>query len=742
MWHKLIRSTGIFLIITFSALCVFLSITQRDLGGDSSLSWWTMPSFFEDRFFDMRMNWTLDANKVDKDIVLAKIDDQSLKEIGRWPWSRSTWAQVIDRLGHLGAKVVAFDVFFSEPEIACQGTSPDQLLAESINRFQADGTKKIILPYSLNTQGTEFFQELPESLYNFLLETKQQQDLNLNQTYVSKTVWPVPQLIDASPILGHIEAEADVDGVFRHIPIVANVDGLYLPSFALATFHAYSGKTTQFEFLNLSDPKLILENAKIPVNMRGEVKVRWLGNERNFSSVSIRELLDQSKSDEELRKIVEGKLVFVASTSYGAHDLRNTPVDSMLPGIFMHMNIAHMLLNEYFYRPADQSTQYSWMILISLTLAILIIQLFHHAILDLFSVMVLVGGAIILDITYFIPNGHEVSLFFCLFSVIACYMWTTFINFYLTNKDKAFLKSAFGNYISPELIDQMHKRGEAPKLGGDVGIRTAFFTDIQGFSTFSEKLTAVQLVELLNEYLTAMTDILLEEGGTLDKYEGDAIIAFFGAPMPLPDHAIRACTVANRMQKKLEQLRAKWKSEGEKWPVIVHDMRMRIGINSGEIVTGNMGSKSRMNYTMMGDSVNLAARLEEAAKQYGIFTHITHFTEQLTEKQFLLRELDTIRVVGKSEPVTTYDLLDDAETTDQILIELKKLFELGLESYKKQDWDQAISYFNQSLNWEEKRFPGLSHKPNPSKIYLERCLQFKQLPPPPDWDGVYVLTHK
>lgn len=742
MWHKLIRSLGIFIIILFSAACVFLSIAQRDLGGEATYSWWTIPSFFEDRFFDMRMNWTLDQKKVDQDIVLAKIDDQALKEIGRWPWSRKVWAEVIDRLNQLDAKVVAFDVFFSEAELACQGTSPDQLLAESISRFQADGKRKVILPYSLNTQGTEFFSELPESLYNYLLETKQQQDLNLNPTFVSKTVWPVEQLIEATPILGHIEAEADVDGVFRHIPIVANVDGLYLPSFALSAYQSYTDQGTSFEYLNFGDPRLLVETHKLPINMRGEVKVRWLGNEQNFQTVSITQILDPKADLQQLKKTIAGKLVFIASTSYGAHDLRNTPVDAMLPGIYMHMNVVHMLINKHFFSPADQSTQYSWILLISLTVAILLIQLFHHAVVDLLSVFFLVGGAIFLDHYYFMPKGLEVRLFFCLFAVVSCYMWTTFINFYLTNKDKAFLKNAFGNYISPELIDQMHKRGEPPKLGGDVGVRTAFFTDIQGFSTFSEKLTASQLVELLNEYLTAMTDILLEEGGTLDKYEGDAIIAFFGAPMPLADHAARACTVAIRMQNKLAELRAKWKAEGDKWPKIVHDMRMRIGINSGEIVTGNMGSKSRMNYTMMGDSVNLAARLEEAAKQYGIFTQISHFTKDLCQEQFLTRQLDTIRVVGKSEPVTTFDLLDFANSSNSILLELKNHFEKGLKHYLAQEWDLALASFTQALEWENKRFPELEEKANPSKIYIERCQQFKELPPPPDWDGVYVLKHK
>ena len=314
----------------------------------------------------------------------------------------------------------------------------------------------------------------------------------------------------------------------------------------------------------------------------------------------------------------------------------------------------------------------------------------------------------------------------------------------MANKDKAFLKNAFGNYISPELIDEMYANGEAPKLGGDSGIRTAYFTDIQSFSTFSEKLSATQLVELLNEYLTAMTDILLEEKGTLDKYEGDAIIAFFGAPMPLPDHAERACLTAHRMQMSLLELRKKWVSEGDKWPVIVHEMRMRIGINTGEIVTGNMGSASRMNYTMMGDSVNLAARLEESAKQYGIFTQVSKDTKEAAgDALFIWRELDTLKVVGKSVPVTTFELLGIHETAEDFLKELAAKFKEGIEAYKSQEWDKALALFAETLELEYQRFPLLKGvKTNPSEIYIERCNEFKANPPGEDWDGVYTLTSK
>lgn len=340
-------------------------------------------------------------------------------------------------------------------------------------------------------------------------------------------------------------------------------------------------------------------------------------------------------------------------------------------------------------------------------------------------------------------------------------------------KDKRFIKETFGTYLAPELIQEMHHTRTMPTLGGEAKVITAFFTDIQGFSTFSEKLTAHQLVDLLNEYLTAMTDILIRNKGTLDKYEGDAIIAFFGAPMELLDHEVRACRVAVQMQQKLGELREKWQNEktapgdpnpndrnvptdqwnpGDKWPRVVHEMRMRIGINTGEIVVGNMGSATRMNYTMMGDPVNLSARLEAAAKQYGVYNLVSEYTLDVeymdasgearrVMDMVEVRYLDRITVVGKSEPVRVYELFAmKGEITDKEM-ELIRVFEEGMAHYRKMQWDKAIDCFSRSYSLE--RFP--FEKTTPSDVFIYRCREFKKNPPVEsdrEWDGVFRLTQK
>jgi len=744
MLSKIVKYAGNILILVFSIVSIFFSLAEREIEDPRMKKLMSYTSFFEDRFYDLRMRQTLTNDKVDKRLVMADIDDYSLKKIGQWPIRRETWTTMITKLKTFGAKVIAFDVFFAEDSMSCNNLSPDAAMAKSITNFQTVPGNKVILPYSLDTLGADHFKEIPDSLYNFIMDTKQSEGLNLKESRVSKAVFPITKLVDVEPNLGHIQVEADSDGIMRHYRLVGNIDSLYLPSYALSAYQSYTNDGGTLEMLNIGDNKLTLRNGNLSLNHKGEAKVRWLGDETHFPRASLYDIISAKDDDPKMLKLFGNTIVFVGASAYGAYDLRHTPVNPMLPGVYFHMNMTHMLLEGKFYQPQADSTLYSWLILILGTSIILIVQAFGHAIVDLFTTIFIVVAAYLLDTYYLLPLGYEIKLFFCLFSILACYSWNTFLHFYLANKDKAFLKNAFGSYISPELIDEMYESGKAPKLGGDVGIRTAFFTDIQGFSTFSEKLSATQLVELLNEYLTAMTDILLHEGGTLDKYEGDAIIAFFGAPMPLEDHAARAFRVGCKMQERLVELREKWIDEGDKWPQIVKDMRMRIGINSGEIVTGNMGSRDRMNYTMMGDSVNLAARLEEAAKQYGIFTKVSEYSLDLIEdkKEFTFRELDTIRVVGKSEPVKVYEIMGRKEHIEDYEIEIGKKFTEALDLYKNQKWDEASVIFESLIEEEWKRVPELKHKTNPSKVYLERCEFFKENPPGEDWDGVYTLTEK
>ena len=305
-------------------------------------------------------------------------------------------------------------------------------------------------------------------------------------------------------------------------------------------------------------------------------------------------------------------------------------------------------------------------------------------------------------------------------------------------KDKKFLRETFGTYISPDLIDKMYEDKQAPKLGGVQDYHTAFFSDIQNFSTFSEQLEPEKMVKLMNEYLTEMTDVLLLYQGTLDKYIGDAIVAFYGAPAPVIDHEKKACSTALMMQKKLDELRKKWKDENS-WPEIVYQMQHRIGLNSGQMVTGNMGSEMRMNYTMMGDTVNLAARLEPAAKQYGVYIFVGEKVYEASSDEFVFRFLDFLSVKGKNIPVKGYELIQRKDKINKNSIELIEVFEKGLDHYFNQEWKEALKIFEKSVKLED-NFAG--RNTNPSKVFIERCNYFKENPPEPNWDGVWKMTAK
>ena len=305
-------------------------------------------------------------------------------------------------------------------------------------------------------------------------------------------------------------------------------------------------------------------------------------------------------------------------------------------------------------------------------------------------------------------------------------------------KDKKFLKETFGTYISPDLIDKMYSEKQAPKLGGVQDYHTAFFSDIQNFSTFSEQLEPERMVKLMNEYLTEMTDVLLSHEGTLDKYIGDAIVAFYGAPAPVKNQEKKACSTAIVMQNKLEFLRNKWKKENN-WPEIVYNMQHRIGLNSGKMVTGNMGSEMRMNYTMMGDTVNLAARLEPAAKQYGVYIFVGENIYNESNDEFVFRFLDFLKVKGKNIPIKSYELIETKNDVTKESLDLIEKFEKGLDQYFKQEWDSAIDLFEQS-RLLEKMFEG--RNTNPSSVFIKRCKYFKENPPGENWDGVWKMNSK
>ena len=432
-----------------------------------------------------------------------------------------------------------------------------------------------------------------------------------------------------------------------------------------------------------------------------------------------------------------GKKLYYGLTATGTSDLNPMPFDPRYPMVGLHANALNTILdNKIIYEVPK--------IHVALVIGVI-------GILLAFGVPALsaaMGGlvtAIIIGaygwLSFWLFTNQQVWLDMVgpLSTLFIGYLGITVYNYIQEEKNKNFLKESFGTYVSPELIDQMYESGEEPSLGGEEGYHTAFFTDIQSFSAFSEKLTASELVALLNQYLTDMTDVLLENNGTLDKYIGDAIVAFYGAPIDVDDHEYWSCKTAIEMQDKLAILREGWQGEGDRWPEIVHNMQNRIGISSGQMVTGNMGSEARMNYTMMGDNVNTAARLESSAKQYGVYIQIADSTYQAVKEKVVVRDLDNVVVMGKNEPVKVWELISEVGQEPDQYKKILPAYHEALDLYKNQEWSKAIDAFKASDELEE-MFGG--RKTNPSRIYIPRCEHYQENPPSEDWDGVWTLTSK
>ncbi len=472
------------------------------------------------------------------------------------------------------------------------------------------------------------------------------------------------------------------------------------------------------------------------------------------------------------------KIVFVGTSLAEDHDFKDTPFLNYqggsfpMPGVEVHANATQQILDgNYISYPLGMLAKESGYHLVHFLIISIITFLTLLVVMRLepFSGFLFVSIELILWLSYSIglffndyiwiikliynslasnpwainmPGFNESSIVPVIFpaaAIIIPYGINLSYKLIVESNNKRFLKESFGAYISPDLIDQMFDEKQEPKLGGDPGYHTMMFSDIASFSTFSEKLEAESLLKLLNEYLTAMTNILINNKGTLDKYIGDAIVAFYGAPIDIDDHEYLACKTALSMNDKLEELRQKWKDEGDLWPEIVHNMQHRIGINAGKIVVGNMGSEMKLNYTMTGDQVNLTARLESSAKQLGIAIQVGENIYDKVKDRFIFRDLGKVIVVGRNQSLNVYELIANIDKVGDKTKTLLDLFHKGLVYYHNQDWDKAIETFIESDKYEEV-YPG--RKINPSQVFINRSKELKNSPPGPDWDGTYALGSK
>jgi len=426
--------------------------------------------------------------------------------------------------------------------------------------------------------------------------------------------------------------------------------------------------------------------------------------------------------------VLAGAFCIIGQTNTGSTDLGANPFVKEYPNIGTHASLVNMILNGKFIA----SLSFWWSVLLALILS-LGLSILTRTQLPVPSMVIGLAssvGVVILAGIFFALTGLYLPIIPLAGPILLSFILLTFIKFFVTEKERGFLRTAFSHYLSADVIKQIIANPDKLRLGGEQKYMTVMFTDIQGFSTVSEKLTPVELVALLNRYLTGMSDQVLEMGGTIDKYEGDAIIAFFGAPIDLADHAKRALQAAVRMKRIESQLNAKFMEEG----IAPSPLLTRFGINTGQMVVGNMGTDKKMDYTVIGDAVNLAARLEGVNKRYGTWMCVSEDTVNEAGAGFVFRRLDRIRVIGKAVPIRIFELVEEEGHIPEAKLKALDLFEKALELFEARNWAGAAKIFGQAV--------ALVPDDGPSLRFVKTCREYMETPPPESWDGVYKMDSK
>ncbi len=722
---SIVKIFGVFLIISFSIISILLGLVERDISNTELKDIISYSSFFENRFYDYRKNQNAKSKLINSKIVLIKIDDESLQKIGIWPLPRTTWVNLIKKLDKFDSKVIAFDLMFPEKAPIFDGINSDDFFKEAILDYQNKKNRKIILPYTnQDFLSNSSYKEIPVELYDYMLDSRQIGKENLKAHFVNKHTFPIPKLLESSPGLAYINMLEDSDGVFRHYKMVTNVDSTYFPSLGLMAYQSLERINSKVIINRNGSAILNIKNRELELNNIGETKIRWLGSQENFVNIPLWKVLDAKEDDEKLKSLFKDKLVFVGSTAVGAHDLRNTPIDSKLPGVYTHINVVNMLSENYQYKSSQESIMVTIILLIVFLFIMLMMMVLSNPLYDIVTLILICTAIYQLDTFYFLDNGYELKLAFTFFSIITSYSWITLINFYKSNREKKQIKNAFSRYVAPSIVNEMLSNPEKLKVGGERRDITCLFSDVRDFTSISEALSANDLARCLNKYMGKMTDVVFENSGTLDKYIGDAIVAFWGAPMDLADHAGHALRASVKMIEILPKINQEFKASG--FP----EFKIGIGLNSGECNVGNMGSDTIFAYTALGDNMNLGARLESLCKYYGAQILISGKTyERIDTNEFLCRKIDNVQVKGKEVGSLVYEVLYSYHPIFMDIYSFKN-FNKAYEFFERRDFNKAKDFIIKVLE---------SHpKDRPSILLEEKILNCLDTPPKDNID--HTLT--
>ena len=703
--------------------------------------------------YDAKLRLTM-PNTVDQRLIILDIDEKSLSEQGHWPWGRDKMALLMNKLfDHYGIRIVGFDVVFAEKDdssglanlerLATRELRDDLKFLSSLKdlrpqldfdqRFAAAiKNRPVILGYYFSADvGGRDAGALPKP--TFLAGT-------FDGRYTEIPNWAtyganIADLQSAAASAGHFNPMVDFDGLARRVPMIVAYKGEYYDSLSLAMVRKLLGEhtlvpefssekrdgTSQLEALNLKLAKG--GTLSVPVDLNAASLVPFRGYERSFPYYSITDILNERIPVESLA----GKLAIVGTTAGGLKDLRATPVGTTYAGVEMHANLVMgMLDGSIKYKPPYVlAVDLLIMLVAGIAMTVLLPRLtpMRATFVGLFVLLLL----LVANVTFWYAANFVVPMAASLIVVVTIYALNMSWGYFVESRTKRQLTGLFGQYVPPELVEQMSLDPENYSMAGRKAELTVLFSDVRGFTTISEGLEPDQLATLMNEYLGAMTIVVRKHRGTLDKYIGDAIMAFWGAPVDDPHHARNATLTGLEMHVALKELNKSLVSRG--WP----DMKIGVGINSGPMTVGDMGSKVRQSYTVMGDAVNLGSRLESITKQYGVGFIAGESSRELVKDEFVFRELDRVRVKGKDEPVSIYEPIGAVGQVEADVLKELKLWNQALAAYRSQNWDQADVHL---LNLT---------RTNPHylyELYAKRIGQYRQDPPGDGWDGVTTFETK
>jgi adenylate cyclase len=705
--------------------------------------------------YDARLNLTMPRG-VDKRIVILDIDERSLGEIGRWPWGRNVMAQLVaDLFDRHGVVLLGFDVVWAERDTSSGIATLDALAQKDLKEVPAfraaydrlrgeldfDGLfagslrgRAVVLGYYFNSEsGAVKANAIPEPV----LPKGTFSGRNIPFARWVGYTGNLPEYQINAAGAGHFNPHIDEDGVSRRVPMILEFDGAYYESLSLAMVRELvrlqSGTRPKVEpgfppdrFLHKGYSGLewlTVGPAVVPVDEAGMALIPYRGRRHSFEYVSLADVVKGRIAPGSLK----GKIALVGATAPGLLDLRSTPVDSVYPGVEIHANlIAGMIDRTIKQRPPYMLGAEVILLFVGGVALSLLIPMLSA----LWATVMAVLGALLIAAFSFgvwmqanmvLPLAASILMTVFLYTVNMAY------GYFVESRSKRQFTELFGQYVPPELVDKMAEDPAKYSMEGKSDELTVMFSDIVGFTSISESLEPRELAAFINEYLTTMSLVIRNHRGTLDKYIGDAIMAFWGAPVEDHEHARQGVLAALAMQVQLAKINEAVRARG--WP----EIRIGIGLNSGVMRVGDMGSKVRRAYTVMGDPVNLGSRLEGLTREYGVGVLVGEATRQKV-KDVVFREVDRVKVKGKDEPVAIFQPLGMEGQVDKKLIDEVRLWHQCLKQYRARDWDHAeVTLLNL-----QRMAPGAGLY----ETYAERIAEFRRNPPPPDWNGVTKFTTK